>query len=393
MMMTQAPVIEYEPGSTPVGYHRLHPDVGINFQCNRFLQLIGPDALAEIRTAASAIGTYAEWIETFLALAARAREEQRILAGAYYDRAAEFFMRPGDARRAPARARFLRDIRALYGVTPVNVPYGDAAFPAYDLAPDGPPRGTIVVTGGFDEYVEEGLPLLAATRRAGYRVIAFDGPGQGGALEDARLPLTPAWEEPVGALLDHFEVTDVTLIGISLGGGLAIRAAAFDDRVRRVVAADVLDDFLECLARQAVPGAAPALRVLLAARARPLVNLAARLAAARKPLADWGLRQGMHVTATSTPYGFFQAARALTTRSVSARVTADVLLLAGTDDHYVPSHQLHRQAAALTRARSVSTRTFTAAEQAHNHCQIGNLGAALRAVLTWLDSLAPEPSG
>jgi hypothetical protein len=71
---------------------------------------------------------------------------------------------------------------------------------------------------------------------------------------------------------------------------------------------------------------------------------------------------------------------------VSGRVTADVLLLAGTDDHYVPSHQLHCQAAALTNARSVTTRVFTSAEQAHNHCQIGNIGAALRVMLTWTES-------
>jgi pimeloyl-ACP methyl ester carboxylesterase len=65
--------------------------------------------------------------------------------------------------------------------------------------------------------------------------------------------------------------------------------------------------------------------------------------------------------------------------------TADVLLLAGADDHYVPLKQLRRQAANLTRARSVSTRTFTAAEQAGNHCQVGNIGAAVRVIEGWLE--------
>jgi hypothetical protein len=61
-----------------------------------------------------------------------------------------------------------------------------------------------------------------------------------------------------------------------------------------------------------------------------------------------------------------------------------VLLLAGADDHYVPLKQLRRQAARLVRARSVMTRTFTAAEQASNHCQVGNIGGAVRVIQAWL---------
>jgi pimeloyl-ACP methyl ester carboxylesterase len=78
----------------------------------------------------------------------------------------------------------------------------------------------------------------------------------------------------------------------------------------------------------------------------------------------------------------------VTTRSISGRVTADVLLIAGADDHYVPLRQLYRQARNLTNARSVTTRVFTAAEQASNHCQIGNLRACLRTILAWIETLA-----
>jgi len=53
----------------------------------------------------------------------------------------------------------------------------------------------------------------------------------------------------------------------------------------------------------------------------------------------------------------------------------------------VPLHQLHRQARNLTAARSLTTRVFTAAEHASNHCQIGNAGACVRTILAWADSL------
>jgi len=40
----------------------------------------------------------------------------------------------------------------------------------------------------------------------------------------------------------------------------------------------------------------------------------------------------------------------------------------------------------LPAARSVTARVFTEAEQASNHCQIGNTGLALKVILDWLDA-------
>lgn len=132
-----------------------------------------------------------------------------------------------------------------------------ACLPTTSARP-GTPKGVIVVCGGFDEYTEEIFPLLLATADAGCRVVAFDGPGQGGALEEQGVVMTAEWERPVAAVLDHFGLDDVALVGISLGAGLVIRAAAFEPRIRRVIALDVLDDLLDCLGRQAFPGSAPA---------------------------------------------------------------------------------------------------------------------------------------
>ncbi|WP_145011003.1 alpha/beta fold hydrolase [Mycobacterium marseillense] len=374
----------YGPGP---GYQRFHQDVSVNFQCNRWLEWIGPEAHDEIAVTAHLADTYEKWIAAFLALADRVRAQGRDRAGAYYDRAAEFFMTPEDTRKSPARSRFVATMRQLYAVRPDRVPYEDAWLPAYDLPPSQAPSGpTLVIFGGFDSYIEDFFPLLMAIAATGHRVVAFDGPGQGTAFEDAGIVFTHEWERPVAAVLDHYGLDDVTAVGVSMGGGLVIRAAAFEPRIRRVVAWDIFDDELEVLGRQIAPGATPLIRVLLAMRARPVINLAAHVAA-RRPVARWGLQQGMHITATTSPYDFLTAARAITTRRISNRVTADVLLIAGTDDHYVPLHQLHRQARNLTAARSVTTRTFTAAEHAGNHCQIGNVSACVRTILSWSKTL------
>jgi pimeloyl-ACP methyl ester carboxylesterase len=368
-----------------VGYHHFHDDVSLNFQCNRWVQWIGPSAIAEVTALASRCDTYPEWIDGFLGLAVAAREAEQPLAAAYYDRAAEFFMAPDDPRRPGARTRFLKTMRDLFAVTPDEVPYANASLPALDLHPQAETASTILIFGGFDSYIEEFLPMLFAMVGAGHRVIAFEGPGQGSALEDGGLSMIPEWERPVSAVLDHYQLTDVTAIGESLGGGLVIRAAAFEPRITRVVSMDILDDFLEVLGRQIGPGVTPVLRALLAVRARGIVNAIARIAIARKPVAEWGMQQGMHITGTTTPYDFLRAATRLNTRRISHRVTGDVLLLAGAGDHYVPLKQLGRQAESLVRARSVTTRTFTAAEHASNHCQVGNIGAAVRVIEGWLD--------
>ena len=68
----------------------------------------------------------------------------------------------------------------------------------------------------------------------------------------------------------------------------------------------------------------------------------------------------------------------------SDRVTQDVLLLCGENDAFQPPALTRAQARALTSARSVTVRTFTKAEHADQHCQMGNVGLACDELITWL---------
>jgi pimeloyl-ACP methyl ester carboxylesterase len=380
-----APRLDCTGTMPPFGYRQFHRDVGLNFECNRWAEWIGPEAIGEVAQLAARANTYPEWIDGFLGLAEQARAAGRPFAAGFYDRAAEFFMTTDDPRRAAARERFLHTMRATYDVAPEHIPFGTGALPAYDLRPQRQIGSTIVMFGGFDSYIEEFLPLMAAMVHSGRRVVAFEGPGQGSALEDYRLPLIAEWERPVAAVLDHYGLDDVTAVGISMGGALVIRAAAFEPRITRAVAYDVLDDMLGTVVGQLGPGQALMLRALLAIRARRIINAVAGQAISRRPVAEWGMRQGMRITGTTTPYDFLRSIAAISTRGVSQRVTADVLLLAGADDHFVPLTVLWRQATALTHARSLTTRIFTADEQASNHCQAGNYGAAARVIDDWLN--------
>ena len=302
------------PMTFPVGYHSLHPDASMNFQMNRWFGWVGePDMLEEMRTAAPRIATYADWKREFLALAERASQQGHVLRAGFYWRSAEFFMRADDPDRKSARERFLGAVRSVYGLELGErhaVPYADGRIrgflPAYRFKP---PRAkcTIVFFGGFDSYIEELTSAFVYLRDAGYDVIAFEGPGQGGALNEAGLPMTAEWHKPVSAVLDYFEVERVALIGLSLGGCLVLRAAASGTAGGTyVVAYDVLTNFLDVNLRQTNALLRGLLKVLLALGAARIVNWMVARVARRSPVVEWGIQQGMHVTGTSSAFEFLQ---------------------------------------------------------------------------------------
>jgi pimeloyl-ACP methyl ester carboxylesterase len=381
----------------PVGFHQLHPDISMNFQMNRWLSWVGePGMLDEMRKVAPRIANYADWKREFLALADSAAIQGQVLRAGFYFRAAEFFMRTDDPDRRNARDQFLRAMRSVHGLDefgPHNVPYDadgtKGVLFAYRFTANLP-KGTIVFFGGFDSYIEELSSAFLYLRDAGYEVIAFEGPGQGGALNDERLHMTPAWHQPVKAVLDHFKLDHVTLVGLSMGGCLVIRAAAFEPRVKRVVAYDVYPDALDTALQQVGPVQRSLLKALLKCRAASLVNELANRAARKSPIAQWGLDTGMHVTGTSSPYGYFQSTRAYVTADVSALIKQDVLLLAGSEDHLVPMTHFHQQIKTLKNARSITARLFTKSDQAQSHCQVGNYGLALRTIVQWLDGILSQ---
>jgi pimeloyl-ACP methyl ester carboxylesterase len=384
----------------PIGFHQLHPNVSMNFQMNRWFSWVGElGMLDEMRDAAPRIANYADWKREFSALAKNAVRQGHVLRAGFYFRAADFFMRTKDPERRNAREQFLSAMRLVYGLDqfgPHAVPYAEdgatGILPAYRFTPSKS-KGTIVFFGGFDSYIEELTSAFLYLRDAGYEVVAFEGPGQGSALNDSGLPMTPAWHLPVKAVLDHFNLDHVTLIGLSMGGCLVMRAAAVEPRVERVVAYDIYPEALDVVLQQVGPLQRGLLKALLSLRAAPLVNALAKQATRRSPIAQWGIETGMHVTGTSSPYDYLQSTKAYVTTDVSALITQDVLLLAGSGDHLVPMAHFYRQIEMLKNARSITARLFTETEHAQSHCQVGNYGLAFQTIVDWMDGMRVAGNG
>lgn len=375
-------------GALHVGWYELLPDVSLNFQLNRWAAYGGPRWLDDVRPVLSSLVDYDAWRSTFSKLGERAAFEGRTLHAALHLRSAEFFMLPSDPRKEPLRRRLISMLREAAGIAAsarVEVPFGPLRLPVWHLP--GGTRETVVLFGGFDSYIEELFPILIHLRDEGFNVVAFEGPGQGSVLAEQGAPMIADWHRPVAAVLDALGLDDVTLVGISLGGCLAIRAAAYEPRVRRVVALDVLADFFACVTAQQPRAARTLVRSLAAIGADGALDRAMKAAAHSRPVLEWGLAQAMSVFGCDRPADALRALRGLHTRDVSARVRQDVLLLAGANDHYVPLSQLWDQARLISSARSITARVFTAEEQAQAHCQVGNLPLALRVMSEWSRSL------
>jgi 3-oxoadipate enol-lactonase len=109
---------------------------------------------------------------------------------------------------------------------------------AYEVAGDGP---VVVLIHGFGLDMRMWDPQVRALA-AGFRVVRYDcrGFGASGPLDPA-VPYTHAGD--LVALLDHLDIGEAVLAGLSFGGRVALQAAlAAPDRVRGLALLDAVLD-------------------------------------------------------------------------------------------------------------------------------------------------------
>lgn len=376
----------------PVGYHSLHPIKIIDFQLNRWYSL-GYLSLADVSEAAKHIAGLPDWKDEFIRLGDKALAEGRDIAGAFCYRAAEFHTHPGDPDKLRLYERFI-DLfyNRAFPDEPVerhDVPYIDGkTLPALRVAAQAAaPRSTVVIFGGFDSFIEEFYAIATGFARAGYDVVMFEGPGQGGALKHQHLPMRHNWERPTAAVLDYFDLNDVTLLGISMGGWLCFRAAAFEPRVTRVIASSIAFDYMQIPPKPVADFS----RWLI--KREGLFNVLTDWKMRAMPQEKWGIDNLQYMMMADS---ILEATHELLKFNEANQrpdlVTQDVLILTGAEDHFIPVKMHDIQVRALRNARSMTEFIFGPETQAHNHCQVGNFGLALDTMLNWLNDLQPAPA-
>ena len=171
----------------------------------------------------------------------------RLSAGAHLTRAAlcyhfgkfMFVHKPDEMRRAHDKVVECRTL-ALPHLDPpgerVAIPYESRNLYGILRKPRGPEHAPVVVICvGLDSTKEELDVYEDIFLQRGMATLSFDGPGQGEAEYD--MPIRGDYEAPVQCVLDFIKTRDdldpdrVGIMGVSLGGYYAARAAAFDKRI------------------------------------------------------------------------------------------------------------------------------------------------------------------
>ena len=269
----------------------------------------------------------------------------------------------------------------------LNVPYEHVQLPVMHVKPKGKSKGTILLHGGNDSYFEEFLFTVLYLQEQGFEVYMFEGPGQGGVMRIQGMHFTHEWEKPVKAILDYLSLTDVTIIGISLGGYLAPRAAAFDKRITKVVAWSVFPCFQDVVVGLQKPLLKKMFYLSMKLHARPLINLVFGRKAKKEPITDWGIKHGCYAYEAKDPYGYAEKLKLYDLEPIADRITQDMLIIGANQDHFIDYRLIGREINMLTNVHSLAFRLFTDKEDAQNHCNVGNGKIVLDTICNWIQMM------
>jgi hypothetical protein len=316
-------------------------------------------------------------------------------ASTYYQ-AAVFYVRPEDPRfvHLSSRAQELGKQAARLCNPPVEVleiPFGAHKLPGYFLSGGEGRRPTLITLGGFDSTGEELMHFIGfAAAARGWNCLIFEGPGQWSALrDDPALVLRPDYEAPMKAVVDYalargdVDGAKLALIGYSLGGLLAPRAAAFDPRIRFCIANPPVID-VGAGFRSVWPA-------VLRRNGRLFDVLFAALAWCNVHV-RWAYHHARWSLGIQHPHEFFEAWRPYSLYGLEKKLHQPLLCLFTEDEIAQTSKEVVLQLIQfLTSIEApLALRLFTNRSGAASHCQMGGLSAAQAAVFDWLDEVTRQ---
>lgn len=343
-----------------------------------------------------------EWRKTAERLSRQAAASEarghRLSAGAAFLRAATYYRaalhrypEPTDpeVRQLAAQevATFLRAIElGAVPAEPVQIPYEGTTLPGY-LFRAREARGKrpiLIVHQGRDAWAEDCKYLADAASQRGYHCLLFDGPGQGKVLRSQGLAFRPDWEKVVTPVVDYVTtLPDVdpdrmALMGISMGGALAPRAAAFEKRLKLTIANpgvyrwwQVIYDYL---------GAVDPNMMSLLTSVPQAFDQAIYGLMRTDPLIRWGVKDMLWKHGETSPAQLLRSMTAYTNEDIVDRITCRVLVMDGTADSFAQGKALYE---ALKGPKDYML--FTEEDTGQAHVQVGALAVATERLFDWID--------
>ena len=387
----------HTPVSFKRGMYHLSDEEHFNYQLCRTVNWSGGD-LEEIRSIAGRVRNFSDWKRELIALGKKAEEEDRIQNAIAYYRMADFYISYNDPDKLP-NYRYARDLFYEYygdyfdGEAPIverlRAEYENGiTLPILHCKPENQCRGTILLHGGNDSYMEEFFFPMLYLREHGYEVFLYEGPGQGEVIRLQNCPFTWQWEKTSKAITEKYDLHDVTIIGISLGGYFAPRAAAYDKRISRVVGWSVYPGTWDVFAGQMGRKTVNVLKGLLKLKGDAVIDKAFD---AMKKKGDLGAQT---ITDMCHSYGVERISELghlvekYDLRNCAELVDQDMLILGADRDIMIDRKLIGRELDMLTNVRSLSYVELKTRQDAGDHCNVGNPKLALDTILTWLDYIA-----
>ncbi len=320
---------------------------------------------------------------------------QAYLRASTYFRMAEFYLH-GD----PSDPRILSESKAsqeayakgakLTGPTwePVQIPFEGTTLPGYFYKVDdsGKPRPTLIFHGGLDSSLEELFYFGASGAVArGYNCLTFDGPGQGAPLREQKLYHRYDWEKIVTPVVDYaltrkeVDGKNVALMGMSMGGYFAARAAAFEPRLRAAVLFNGIYSFYDSMRGQMPKEAMAALDAGDAIKAEEITYKLMQ----NDTNLRWIVTQSIYSFGASGLVDYFNKVRPFTMEGIAGQIKCPCLVLDAEGDILVGGTQPQQIYDALDAPKQLFR--FTSEDGAENHCESGALAYLHEVVFNWLD--------
>ncbi|OPY37095.1 MAG: Alpha/beta hydrolase family protein [Methanoregula sp. PtaU1.Bin051] len=232
--------------------------------------------------------------------------------------------------------------------------------------------------------------------RRGYNVLTFEGPGQGEVIRVQHIPFRADWENVITPVVDYavsrpdVDKDRIALWGISLGGYLAPRGAAYEHRFAALIADAGMYVFSASLLsgiRQSGESSANLTRDDLKAYlpTDPAeFNRGIRAAMEKSTNGRWLNENGMFVLNAKSPAQFRVQYMDFSLEGKAGQIRCPALVTAGSADNFDPgivrAKMLYDH---LTCNRKLLI--FTDEFGAESHCQIGAFAQSYAAKFDWLD--------
>src|SRR5918911_3181676 len=275
---------------------------------------------------------------------------------------------------------------------PIEIPYEGTVLPGYfhRVENDGHgngPRPTLIAHGGFDSTLEELYTAAAAPAlERGYNCLTFEGPGQGGVIRKQKIPFRYDWEKVVTPVIDFVsgncveqcDLERLALMGISMGGYLAARAAAFEHRIAACILNDGVYDGYDAIA-SSFP---KSLLTAIENGDSKAVNMELGSMMESDPNIRFNIQHGLWTAGVNTPYELIQGSQNYTIKDIVQNIKCPTLVLEAEKDDSFPG-QPKKVYDALTSPKSYIK--FTEEEGAEEHCQGGAPALSNQRIFDWLD--------